>query len=310
MRIVRTVLGDIAPRDLGVTLGHEHVFARPPATVEDPDFRLDDAQHAIRELQSFQQAGGQTLIEMTTVDYGRDAVALAAISRASGVHLIAATGHNKGRFADPLTQTRSVSAIAAWMVAEVHEGIEGTGVRAGVIKAASSLNGAGAAELKVFEAAAIAHAGTGAPISTHTEKGTWALEQVRALADRGVPPSSLLIGHLDLQPDLSYLRAVAGTGVYLGIDQFGKAKYRPDAERVQLVVGLAEAGHLHQVLIAGDMARRSSWRSYGGGPGLAHILTTIRPLLLAAGLSAADIDTILIENPRRFLSFEPRQESV
>lgn len=314
--IVRTVLGDVEPAELGLTLGHDHLLAYPPPEVSDPDLRLDDPQAAVRELERLKAAGGGAVVEMTTVDYGRDAGALAAVSRASGVHVVAATGFNKGKFADRLTAGRSAGEIAAWMVAEVREGVrpfapeqphaEGPGPRAGLIKASSSLDGASPHERKVFAAAVEAHRATGAPISTHTEKGTWALEQAALFLEGGVEPQKVLIGHLDLKPDLSYLLEVAASGVNLGLDQFGKEKYLPDAARLELVLGLVEAGHARQILLGGDMARRSYFKSYGGGPGLEHLPRTVAPMLLGAGLSPEQLDDLLRHNPRRWLAFDPR----
>jgi predicted metal-dependent phosphotriesterase family hydrolase len=304
VNIVRTVLGDIDPATLGLTLPHEHLMAHPPAEVTDPDLRLDDEVAAVSELRSFRQAGGKAVVDMTTVDYGRDVRALARIAATSGTHLIAATGYNKGKFSDRLTQSLSVEAIASWMTSEVGLGIDGTGIRAGVIKAATGLHGPGEGERKMLEAAAIAHRRTQAPISTHTEQGTWALEQVQFLTDRGVPPERLLIGHLDLHPDLAYLRQVAATGVYLGLDQFCKEKYLSDQERVRLALALAAEGFGHRLLLSGDMARRSYWQTYGG-PGFRHIPTTVRSLLISAGASEDLVEMLLVENGRNFLAFEP-----
>lgn len=309
---IRTVLGDLPPEQLGLTLGHEHLVAHPPADVSDPDLWLDDEEAAIRELEAFKQAGGGAVIEMTTVDYGRDVGALERIARTSGVHLIAATGFNKGKYADRLTQSRTVEEMAAWMIAEVREGIrpfspdqphrEESGARAGLIKASSSLEGANPNERKVLEAAIQAHHATGAPISTHTEKGSWALEQAERFIRDGVDPRKVLIGHLDLKPDLPYLLEVAATGVNLGLDQFSKEKYLPDAMRVGLVAALVEAGHGRQILIGGDLARRSYWRAFGHPYGFTFIPTRVKPLLEEAGLSEEQIDDILVQNPRRFLA--------
>ncbi len=304
--IVRTITGDIAPQQLGLTLGHEHVFARPPAEVTDPDLYLDDEECAAAELVAFRQAGGGAIIEMTTVDYGRDVAALARLARRTGVHVIAATGYNKGKFADRISSKLSTPAIAAWMIGEVRDGADGTAHPAGVIKASSSLNGPTADERRVFEAAAEAHRATGAPVSTHTERGTWALEQVELLGRFGVAPHRILVGHLDLRPDIGYLSEVAATGAFLGFDQFGKAKYLPDGERVRLIVALVAAGYGGRVIISGDMARRSYHVAYGGGPGLAHIPSTVLPALREAGLSDADVRQIGVLNPMHFLSFYGR----
>lgn len=317
--IIRTVTGDIAPDALGITLDHDHLFTRPPADVTDPDLRMDDQGAAIEECQRFRAAGGSAIVEMTTVDYGRDAAALARISSAAQVHIIAATGFNKGVFADRLTGVLTPDAIAAWMIIEIGTGVCGTcvggapeerlDIRCGIIKASSGLNGANSNERKVFDAAIQAHRITGAPVSTHTEKGTWAIEQASLLLDGGVAPGKILIGHLDLKPDLGYLCAVAAAGVNLSFDQFGKEKYLPDRERIRLIAALVERGYGRQLMLGGDMARRSYFMSYNGGPGLAHIPATIAASLREQ-LGADVLRDLLIDNPRRWLAFVPRADVI
>ena len=319
MKIIRTVLGDIEPNSLGLTLGHDHLMTHPPEDVTDTDLAMDDLDAATRELELFKRAGGGAVVEMTTVDYGRDVGELEQVSRASGVHVIAATGFNKGVFADRITEKIDVNEITNWMVNEVNIGIarlskdqpraEFSRARAGIIKASSSLNGANENEFTVFEAAAQAHLVTNAPISTHTEKGTWALGQIEVFMDHDVNPSKVLIGHLDLKPEFSYLLEVVKTGVNIGLDQFGKEKYLPDLERVNLIVQLCEAGFEKQIIIGGDMARKSYFKSYGGNPGLEHVPNTVKPMLAQAGLSSETIENILIHNPRRWLEFEVSFES-
>jgi 5-phospho-D-xylono-1,4-lactonase len=319
VKIIRTVHGDIEPDRLGLTLGHDHLMTHPPEDVTDPDLVMDDLEAARQELELFKRAGGGAIAEMTTVDYGRDAGELEQVSRASGVHVIAATGFNKGVFADRLTGNIGARDITSWMVNEVRIGMtrlskdqpraEISQARAGVIKASSSLNGANKNELTVLEAAAQAHLSTNAPISTHTEKGTWAFGQIEVFMDFKVNLSKVLIGHLDLKPELSYLLEVAKTSVNIGLDQFGKEKYLPDLERVNLIVQLCEAGFEKQIIIGGDMARKSYFKSYGGNPGLEHVPITVKKMLAQAGLSGETINNILIHNPRRWLEFEVGSES-
>lgn len=344
--IVRTVLGDVAPEDLGVTLGHEHLIAGPPADVADADLRLDDEEAAVRELGSLRAVGGGAVVEMTTVDYGRDVEALRRVSRRSGVHVVAATGFNKGRFADPIVARHDDDALVSWMIAEVRHGAlayaapeevvlvaagpaadctaampaadstaagpaadstAATPVRAGLIKAGTGAGGAGPQERRVLAAAIAAHHATGAPIGTHTEHADWALEQAQAFVDGGVPPSGVLIGHCDFRPELGYLLEIASTGVNVGLDQFSKSKYLSDEARVRLVVGLAEAGHLRQVILSGDLARKSYWPAYGhDAPGFAHVPTNVAAMLRAEGFRDEDVEVVLRENPRRWLGFEPR----
>lgn len=316
MNIIRTVLGDVPASSMnGVILGHDHLYTVPPSDVTDPDLRMDSEDAAIRELEGFRRVGGAAVVDMTTVDYGRDGAALARVSRASGVGVVAATGFNKGVFADRLTVAQDVTRLAEWMTREVTTGLErfsseqphmerAPGVRAGLIKASSGLGGANPNEQRVFEAAIRAHLATGAPIGTHTEKGTWALEQAALLTRSGVNPARVLIGHLDLKPELPYLLEVAATGARLGFDQFGKEKYLPDAIRVELIAALCEAGHAQQIIIGGDMARRSYFAAYGGAPGLVHVPTTVRAMLETT-LSGPHLELVLAENARAWLGFVP-----
>ncbi len=314
--IVRTVLGDVAPETLGFTLAHEHLIGQPPPEFSDEDLCLTSEADAVAELGNFAAAGGKAVVEMSTADYHRDVTALARVSRASSVHIVAATGFNKGKFADRYASRLTENELADWLVAEVSAGIaepppfvqkasRRTSVRAGVLKGSSSLNGPTRAEEKVLRAVAAAHAATGAPVSTHTEKATWAVEQAQFLLRLGVRPDKLLLGHLDFRPDLGFLTELAGLGIYLGLDQFSKDKYLPDATRVELVVRLLAAGH-ERLLLSGDLARKSYWRR-SGGAGFQHLPKTVCQMLKAAGLTSLQLETLFVTNPARWLQFAPAE---
>lgn len=301
---IRTVLGDIEPTALGITYMHEHVITHPPASVTDRDLAMESIAAATRELSHFHMAGGRALVEMTPRDYGRDPLALREISRVTGVHIICTTGWLKDAFCRPWTEERTINELAEEMIREITDGIDDTGVRAGVIKAASSLNAITPAEEKVFRAAARAHRETGALISTHTEKGTMALEQIDLLRSEGVTPERILVGHLDHKPDLNYWRAVARTGANLGIDQIGKEKYQPDRLRIELILAMAAEGYGTQLCLSSDLARTSYWPSYGGwgGPGLTYILWRFLPWLRERGLDVQQIEAMVIATPARLLT--------
>ncbi len=305
--IIRTILDDIPPEALGLCLPHEHLYGWPPPPFATEDLTLNNEEAAIRELERFRAAGGSALVEMTTPDYNRDAAALERIARASGVHIIAATGYNKEKFSAPFLQESTVEELAARFVTEVTQGMDGTSCRAGLIKASSTLNEISPLAEKLFRAAAQAHHATGAPISTHTEKGTMALEQVTLLTGEGVDPSHIIIGHIDLRLEWDFVLALARTGVYFGFDQVSKAQYAPDSRRVEFVARLVAEGHGGQLLLSGDLARRSYWHSYGlGGAGFTYIPQVFAPLLRQAGLTEEAVHGLLAENPARALAFTPR----
>lgn len=309
MNIIRTVTGDILPEEAGRTYMHEHLLWSPPEPYasQDPDLGLDSVDDALQEVKSFLQAGGSTLVEMSTPEVGRDPEALRKISQQAGVRIVAATGYNKDKFSDRVVADRTVEEIAAFLVRELTQGMDETDIPAGVIKASTSLNQATSAEQKVIRAAGMAHRQVGAPVSTHTQAGTFAREQVKLLRESGVPPERMLIGHLDRNLDLDLHLALAKNGVYLGYDQIGKEKYAPDRQRINMIKKLVEAGYSQQIILSGDMARKSNWPStgFGHGPGYTYILWRFVPWMLKSGVPREAVDDMLIHNPARLLSFTP-----
>lgn len=301
MSMIRTVCGDIEPDDLGVCQPHEHLLAAPPEPYasNDPDLVLDSLPAAESELQFFKQAGGNALVEMTPIDYNRDVKGLQQLSQATGVHIIAITGFLKDKFCASWVNDRSVDELAAWFIADITTGVADTGIRAGVLKASSSKNQMTAAEEKVFRAAAKAHRETGALISTHTEAGTFAMEQVDLLLAEGVAPSRMLIGHLDRNLEWGYHLALAERGIYLGYDHIGKEKYAPDAMRIDFIKRLLEAGYHRQLMFSCDLARKSYFPSYntGGGPGMTYLLWRFLPWLRSADVAETVIQDIIVANP-------------
>lgn len=307
MKIVRTVTGDIKPDELGTTYCHEHLLWQLPSFVKpDLDLGLESMDAAIDELTSFKSAGGNAIIEMTTTELHRSPDRMRRISIQSGVKVICATGFHTSKYSEPFVENATVDDIVELMVQDVNVGIGGTNVRSGVIKASTSLNKASEGELKIMQAAATAHRMTGAPVSTHTEAGTFALWQIEILLGAGVPPNKILIGHLDRKMEWDYHLDIAKSGVFMGFDQIGKEKYAPDEARIEFILKLIEAGYSKQIMLAGDQARKSNWPSYGTeyGPGLTHILRNFVPYMLRRGIDRKAVYEMLVGNPKRFLTFD------
>lgn len=303
---IRTVLGDIAPSELGITACHEHLLwtVPEPYAHEDSDLGFDSISAAVAELQHFKAAGGNALVEMTTAEIGRAPLDLCQIAETAQVHVIATTGHHKDKFSAQMLKGRSVQEIAADIIADIEKGMNGTGVKAGVIKAATSQDTATETERHVIEAVGLAQRTTGAPVSTHTEAGTFALEQAQLLMQAGVPAQRLLIGHLDRDLLRETYFTLANMGIYLGFDQIGKSKYWADSERTMLIKELIVAGFVRQIMLSGDTARKSAWHAYDPRVnGISHLLLDFVPLLQQADISAADTHTMLVENPATFFAF-------
>lgn len=305
MSIIRTVTGDIDPTQLGITLLHEHVLTMPPASVQDRDLELSDESVMTRELQYLYAAGGRTIVEMSPADYGRNPQGLKRLSEATNVQIIAITGWIKEAAYTQWSTGRTEQQLADEMIADIQHGMDGTTIKAGLIKAGSSKNKITTEEEKVFRAAATAHLATSAGVSTHTEAGTMGLEQVALLKAGGVPAARILIGHCDRNLDWDYHLALARTGVTLGFDQIGKEKYYPDLDRINFIRRLVDMGFGDQIALSGDLARRLYFPGYGewNGPGYTYVLWRFAAWLREEGLDPTTINRMLIDTPQRLLAF-------
>lgn len=308
MGLVRTVLGDVDGSTLGHTYCHEHLLTSPgdQFTMDGPDMVLDDEDKAARELEIFKSFGGGAIVDVSTPEFGRNVTGLRRLSERTGVHVICSTGHVSEEYWHGVlsVDTSTVEELTDDLLHDLLDGVDGTSVKAGVIKAGSSLNEVTESEQHVLEAAGRAQALTGAPITTHTTDGTAGEEQIAILMRAGARPEKVCIGHLDRRLDWHAHLGLAQAGVYLGYDCISKQKYEPDHKRVDFVLRLTEEGHEDRILLSADMARRSYFESWGGRPGYRYIIETFVPRLLAAGLAEATVHQLLVENPARFLTWD------
>jgi 5-phospho-D-xylono-1,4-lactonase len=294
--IIRTIRGDIAPAKLGPCDAHEHLFL---VTRAQPGDDFDDVERSTEEAAALVAAGGRALIDWTPLGLGRDLDGLRAVAEATGLHIVAATGlHREVHYAsdDPL-RMESEGALADRFAAELE--------RCGMIKIGASYHHVTPFEQKAFAAAAAAHQRIGAPVCVHTEHGTMGLPIVERLQGLGVPPTSVVLAHLDRNPDAGEHAETAAAGAWLQLDGPGRTKYWPDSTILALIADLAERGHAGRVLLGGDTGRRSMMRAYGGGPGLDYLFARFKPRLereLGSELS----EQIFVANPARAFAFAPR----
>jgi phosphotriesterase-related protein len=314
---VRTVLGDIDPADLGPTYSHEHLVIAGGRTVElFPDFRLDDVDKAVEELARAQALGLRSVVDAMPADTGRDILMLAEVSRRSGVRVIAPTGVHHERYYPERhwTQLLSVEEVTGLLVADIADGIDAldygspivkrTTHRAGVIKVAGSMDGPTERDARFFEAAAAAQRATGCPILTHCEAGTGGLEQAALLTRLGADPRHVALSHVDKVVDRGYHRELFATGVALEYDHAFRWKDGPNGT-LQLLQWAAEDGHLDQVLLGLDAARRGYWTAHGGGPGLAYLLDGFATAMRERGLDDPMLRQLFVYNPARCYAFAP-----
>jgi phosphotriesterase-related protein len=294
--IIRTIRGDIAPAQLGACDAHEHLFLVTPAQ---PGDEYSDVAKAIAEAHTLRAAGANALVDWTPIGLGRDLDGLRAVSEATGLHVVGATGlHREVHYAanDPL-RNESADALGDRFSADL--------ARCGIIKVGASYHVITAFEAKAFEAAAAAHEQVGAPVCVHTEHGTMGLAIVDRLRELHVPPECVILAHVDRNPDPGEHAETAATGTWLQLDGAGRTKYWPDATILELIAQLAERGYAGRLLLGGDAGRRSMLRAYGGGPGLDYLFARFK-LRLERELGREFSEQIFVANPARAFAFRPK----
>jgi phosphotriesterase-related protein len=313
MKHVQTVLGPVAVDQLGVTLMHEHLVVGWPGWVFDPLARFDRMRvsgRLVERLHELKALGVSTFVDPCPIELGRNPELAAEVSEATGLHIICATGLYNNRLGIPVYfRQRSVDEIAEIFTREVSEGIGSSGIRAGLIKCATGLNEITPHEEKCLRAAARAHKATGAPIMTHTEAATMGNEQLDILASEGVDFKRVIIGHACGTADLRYHLSILDRDAFLGFDRFGLETIFPDRLRIASLAGLLAIGHAKQIVLSHDFVGaflgRSPRRTPENEQALApwsytHLFKTVLPKLRTIGVSEAQIQTMLVDNPRRF----------
>lgn len=188
------------------------------------------------------------------------------------------------------------------LVQEIRSGIEGTGVRPGVIgEIGSHGTEMSASEKKCFRAAAMAALTTGLPVSTHAHLGIGAVGQLELLQEEGLPADRICLGHQDLTDDLAQHERLAKIGAFVAFDTVGKTSYQPDEVRVRLMLALLEAGYKENILLSNDISREPYFMRRGG-VGYSHLFRTFLPRLREEGVDERTIRMIVEENPKRFLT--------
>ncbi len=252
MVAINSVLGPVHTEDLGFTLMHEHIMSATPGFFREyPEFLGDNViERAVEDLKRAKAGGIDTIVDATTFDLGRDINILAEVSRQSGINIIACTGWF-GDIPRHLTEL-SVDRWARAFIREIEEGISGTKIKAGILKAASDMQGVTPAAVIILRAVARAHLKTGVPIILHSYAlGQVGRQQLAVLRQEGVDPTKVKLDHSLDTTDIEYLTWLLEQGCYLGVDRYPGQNPSPLA-RTKTMKTLIDAGYANRLCPSHD----------------------------------------------------------
>jgi phosphotriesterase-related protein len=309
---IETVLGPIPSEQLGFTLSHEHT-ARPPAILhfEYPwAYNLDEIRElGIEELTKAKQGGVDAIIDLSTPDLMRPIHLNMDYSRATGVHIVVATGI--WREIPRSLRAMPPEQLGEIFAREIQVGIQDTNVKAGVIKVASDIEGVTPEAENVLRAAAYASIKTGCPISTHQwAPGEVGRTQLDILRDAGTDMNNVCIGHSADSTDPDYLEGLLKDGAWVSMDRYpgGGVMRTPQGDvqrptweqRNETVKELIRRGWAHRLMMGHDY--EPSMRPRLDPPGYLYISRVAIPKMIEDGVSQQAIDTMMRAVPRAFLT--------
>ncbi len=314
--VVQTVLGPISASKLGVTLPHEHIYPSSAGFVQVwPEFfggRANFITKAVDKLKALKDEGGvNTIVDCTTADVGRDIRLLEEVSRKSGIQIVACTGH--WLVPSLSMQARTADELAEFFALEIERGIEGTGIKPGVIKVATDHEGVTPFLEKALRAAARASKATGVPVTTHTNAADRIGEkQADIFEQEGLSPASVCLGHCDDSTDISYLTGLVKRGYTIGMDHISWGtrgeKFLTWQQRAETIKKLVDAGFGDKIFMSHDWYFGTSLAPKGAmdaldkmnPDGMLLISRKAIPYLKQLGVTEQQIRAINVENPRRF----------
>jgi phosphotriesterase-related protein len=310
---VETARGRIATSELGPTLMHEHIVTRSPGVQENWPHLWDRAEIlaiAERKMADLYSRGIRAIVDLTTVDLGRDIELIVDVARRSRVHVIVATG--VWWMPQRYFTAHGIDHVAQLFIKDIEEGIGASGVKAAIIKCATDTAGVTPVIENILRASARAQKATDVPISTHTwAAGRVGETQQAIFAQKGVDLSRVIIGHSGDSEDLKYLRGLMERGSTIGMDRFGLENFLPTAKRVEVLARLCAEGYAGKMVLSHDancwtdMVSEENKKRTRPLWHYTHISDDILPALRKAGVTEDQIEQMLVRNPKAI--FEARK---
>jgi phosphotriesterase-related protein len=294
-----TTLGPTGSTELGMILPHEHIFV-DLRTWDTPGYAQAEADAVIQlmrpEIEKAQEAGISLIVECSTIGVGRRADIDLAVSLATRLPIVIPTGIYREPWIPDWAHTASEAKLTKWMLSELQDEIDTSGVQAGWIKLSAGDDGLTACETKILRAAAIAGRETNAVIGSHTIRGCVVRDQLKIIEEMGYLAEHFIWIHTQAEPDFELHLEMARRGAWLEYDAIGN----DDEHDLQNILRILEAGFGHQLLLSQDRGWYTPALPGGGVPQpFTYLPELFLPKLRAAGVDEGMIYQLIHTNPFR-----------
>lgn len=266
---------------------------------------LSDEKVAIEEVKQLKRYGGTAMVDLTSIGLHRDPPALRRVAEATGVDIVMGSSWFNAQWAGDNFTGRSMESLTDEIVRDINVGVDDTGIRAGIIGEVLATDPDDANQRKILQASARASRMTGAAISIFAGPGTQ-LKALEVLTAAGADPSRVVVGRaVSSANDLPTLEKIIARGAYIDFDSLGDAPTVntevDDHDVAMVVIELIKRGHTERILLSHDVHQKTDLQAYGGN-GYSFIGQFFGPYLKKLGVTDAQLQTILVDNPRRLLT--------
>jgi phosphotriesterase-related protein len=352
---IQTVTGPIEPDQLGVTLFGDMLFhdlglfraAPSEASARDQFFgpitqevlsnqryygmrsqqmlRLGNVREAIEEASIFKQWGGETILDGAGLTMGRDPVALARVSRATGLNVIMGGSFYAVRSHPADMDDRTEDDLVKKLVTDIVDGVDGTGIKVGIMGETGLTSPTAPNEIRALRATGLAHLETGCPILIHPgESDELPIEEIELLASLGVDLNHVVMAHVSTMSD-DTLMTLLKAGCYVRYEFGGESRAGSpytitytgtnenttrnlqrgapgDGDQILKIIDLMDKGYADQIVVTSDL-NTANRRTVHGGHGYHYLLANIVPRMRASGMDDDAIETLFVRNPQRALTY-------
>jgi len=313
MSTIQSLTGELSIEDLGCTLIHEHLRTRDERVVAQFPHLYDTEDEvalAVEQVKAAKVRGVKTIFDPTVMGLDRDVRFMKRIADETGMQIIAATGIYTFHYLPTRFVANDIEFMSQQFIRDIEVGVQNSSIRAGFLKCATDVQGVTPDVEKVIRAVARAHHQTGVPIMTHSHPASeTGLKQIAIFKEEGVHLNNVLIGHCGDTDNLDYIERVLDSGAFIGMDRYGITRILSTEKRNKTVIELVNRGYVNRMFLSQDYCcttdlhkpeatKKAAYPDWS----MTFVLDNVIPTLKENGLSEEQIQMIMVENVKAWIS--------